>query len=275
MKANIRGILDGGPALTESATFVDPPDRLKGKPALAFADQLRAAREAALRDSEAFDEIIHSIERLGCFLTLRCSGLGEYRDELEKIALRSALAEEVPKLCRGALTPFSRRYNLVKDARNDALHQGAFARHLTSQVIELALILEDALRSSERISDYMVRNPLFAELWQPVGFIRQQMLANSFSFLPVPHGEDWCLLSDRQVAIYLRTVSSNCERNRRLATPVDKTGVTLPTAECVKEEASLQDALKTLKDAPWLVCGEGIPGTPKRLLGIVTAFDLL
>jgi CBS domain-containing protein len=161
-------------------------------------------------------------------------------------------------------------------ARCDALHQGAFARHLTSHAIELALILEDALRSSEkpRISDYMVRNPLFAEFWQPIGFIRQQMLANSFSFLPVLQGEDWCLVSDREVAIYLRT-SSNSERKRRLATPLDKTQLNLPTAECVEEETSLQDALKALRDAPLLVCGEGIPGTPKRLLGIVTAFDLL
>ena len=79
---------------------------------LAFADQLRAAREAALRDSEAFDVIIHSFERLGSFLTLKCSALSEYGDELEKIALTSALAEEVPKLCRGALTPFSRKRHL-------------------------------------------------------------------------------------------------------------------------------------------------------------------
>ena len=80
---------------------------------------------------------------------------------------------------------------------NDALHQGAFARHLTIHAIDLALILEDALRSFEepRVSDYMVRNPLFAELWQPIGFIRQQMLANSFSFLPVLKGKN-CSFAD-------------------------------------------------------------------------------
>ncbi len=181
------------------------------------------------------------------------------------------------EISMAALTPFSRLYDLVQDARNDALHQGAFARHLTIHAIGLALILEDALRSSEepRVSDYMVRNPVFAELWQPIGFIRQQMLANSFSFLPVLKGENWCLLSDREVAIYLRTSSSNSERKRRLAMPLDKTPMNLPIAECVKEETSLQDAIKALKDAPLLVCGESGPGNSKRLFGIVTAFDLL
>ena len=108
-------------------------------------------------------------------------------------------------------------------------------------------------RSTEepRVSDYMVRNPLFAELWQPIGLIRQQMLANSFSFLPVLQGENWGLLSDREVAIYLRA-GSNRERKRRLATPLDHTQIHLQTAECVKEEASLQDALKASKIA--LLC---------------------
>jgi hypothetical protein len=32
--------------------------------ALTFADQLRVARESALKDGEAFDEIIHAIERM-------------------------------------------------------------------------------------------------------------------------------------------------------------------------------------------------------------------
>ena len=81
---------------------------------LAFADQLRVARQAALKDAEAFDEIIHTIERLGSFLTQKCTGLGDYGDELEKVALVSAMAEEVPKLCRGVLIPFSRLYDLCK-----------------------------------------------------------------------------------------------------------------------------------------------------------------
>lgn len=74
--------------------------------ALAFADQLRNAREAALNDAEAFDGIHHAIERLGSFLTQNIGDLGKYKDEIEKIASTSAMAEEVPKCFRGVLTPF-------------------------------------------------------------------------------------------------------------------------------------------------------------------------
>jgi hypothetical protein len=66
------------------------------------------------------------------------------------------------------------------------LHQGAFARRLTGHAIELSLVLEDALRrslDSPVVGDYMVRGPICAEPWQPISFIRQRMLANSFSFL--------------------------------------------------------------------------------------------
>ncbi len=110
-------------------------------PSLAFADQLRAAREAALKDAEAFDEIIHSIERLGSFLTQKCSGLGDYGDELEKIALASAIAEEVPRLCPGALTPFSRLDDLVQNARNDARTLATHRLHSATDAGKFVFIL--------------------------------------------------------------------------------------------------------------------------------------
>lgn len=95
---------------------------------LAFADQLRRAREAALNDAEAFDGIIHSIERLGSFLTQSIGALGKYKETLTRVAAASALAEDVPKRFRGLLMPFSQLFEVVRLARNDALHQGAFAR---------------------------------------------------------------------------------------------------------------------------------------------------
>src|SRR5688572_16048276 len=115
---------------------------------LTFCGQLRQAREAAFRDSEAFDEVIHVVERLGSFLNEEIGDLGKYKEDIENSARLSALAEEIPAKWRGIHVPFSLLYDLVKDARNDALHQGAFARHLTGHAIELALVLEDALRRS-------------------------------------------------------------------------------------------------------------------------------
>jgi hypothetical protein len=93
------------------------------------------------------------------------------------LALTSPLVVEIPNKFRNFLDQG------VDGARNETLHQGAFARPLTKHAIELAIILEDALSQqvNQVVMDFMVRNPLCAELWKPIGFIRQQMLANSFS----------------------------------------------------------------------------------------------
>jgi len=62
----------------------------------------------------------------------------------------------------------------------------------------------------------MVRNPICAELWQPISFVRQQMLVSSFSYLSVQDNEGkWFLLSDQEVATYLGN-TSNAERKRRM-----------------------------------------------------------
>src|SRR5437899_1265337 len=111
-----------------------------------FCEQLCRARASALRDAEAFDEIIHVVERLGSYLVGKIGDLGKYKNKLAKLASNSALAG-VPDQWRGIHVPFSLLYDLVKDARNDALHQGSFARHLTGHAIELSLVLEDALRN--------------------------------------------------------------------------------------------------------------------------------
>ena len=144
---------------------------LKRPESLYFAGQLRSAREAALKDAEAFDGIVHAIERLGSYLLEKEGDLGKYREKLEPEARRSALAEALPCRYRSLLTPFSDLYEIVRSARNDALHQGAVARHLTRHAIDLALILEDALRTFDEklASDFMVRNPICVELWQPIG----------------------------------------------------------------------------------------------------------
>ena len=49
---------------------------------LYFRDELRAARAAALRDSEDFACILYVIERLGAFLLHKVEDLGKHRSEL-------------------------------------------------------------------------------------------------------------------------------------------------------------------------------------------------
>jgi hypothetical protein len=243
---------------------------------IAFSGQLRGAREDALRDSEAFDGIIHVVERLGSLLNEEIGALGRYKDKILDCASNSALAEDIPDQWPDVHIPFSLLYDLVRNARNDALHQGAFARRLTRHAIELSLVLEDALRRSSDhpvVSDYMVRNPTCAELWQPISFIRHQMLANSFSFLPVKSAAEWCLISDSEIATYLGTDTS--ERRKRLAHTLNASRIPLQPAKSCAADTPLDDALRILDNSPrpLLVCRR--EGEQQALVGIVAPFDLL
>jgi CBS domain-containing protein len=244
---------------------------------LTFCEQLRQARENAIRDSEAFDEIIHVVERLGSFLCERIGDLGKYREHVVEKGRLSALAEDVPDRWRGIHIPFSLLYDLVRNARNDALHQGAFARRLTGHAIELSLVLEDALRrslDSPVVGDYMVRNPVCAELWQPISFIRQQMLANSFSFLPVKSaGGDWCLVSDLDIATYLGADAST--RKARLAKSLKAAEIPLQLAGSCAIDTPLEDAVRMLGRDKRLLLVYCQEQDERPLVGIVTAFDLI
>ena len=79
------------------------------------------------------------------------------------------------------------------------------------------MVLEDALMNNlGTVAEFMVRDPLCCSLWQPPSLIRQQMLANSFSFLPVRiESCEWRMLSDQELARYLRVKAQR--RKERLA----------------------------------------------------------
>ena len=106
---------------------------------------------------------------------------------------------------------------MVMHGRNDALHQGAFARTLTLHLVEVALFLEDTLMAitDRNITDYMVRNPVYAYAWQPVSFVRQMMLANSFSYIPVymkkkdTEEKVWHIIAAYHITEYLRSADSD------------------------------------------------------------------
>ena len=253
-------------------------DPLTHDAAIYFRDQLREARALALRDAEAFDELLFTVERLGSALTSTTNTLGHstYQTAIARIAQRSPLADKIPMQWRECHIPFQALYKSVRDARNDALHQGAFARHLTVHATQLAIVLEDALvQDSTTVGDYMVQNPVRAALWQPVGFIRQAMLTSSFSYLPVLIERDqqvmWYLISDYAVAQYLR--SGN--RRDRLATPLSDAldaGIEPAPAPLCTPDTSIEVALVESKGGPILVHRKD---DERNLLGIVTPFDLL
>lgn len=247
--------------------------------ALYFRDQLREARAVALKNAQAFEQLIFVVERIGLHLTGKIENLHAYADDVAKLASMSPLAAEVPALLPNWHAPFATLYTLVRQARNDALHEGAFARHLTNHAVELTIILEDALMGEAFAArEFMVRDPVCALRWQPISSIRTSMLVNSFSFLPVeaevtspPH---WKLLPDFAVASYLRAAKSPTERIKRLARPLGelvKTGeITLLDAPLCGPEDYIDTILERSKGLPVLVVG--LDGD---LRGIVTPFDVL
>jgi hypothetical protein len=265
---------------------------LDNKSASFFASELRSARLATLADAEAFDKIIHVVERLGYFLTKESLGnkgdygsLDKYRGAITQIADKSGLSKP-PDKHQAYLTPFSHLYELVREARNDALHQGAFARHLTNHAIELAIILEDALSSllGPIVSDFMVRNPECAELWKPLSFIRQQMLANSYSYLPLVRSssdvlnpcKEWKIVSDASIARFLGPERSGTFRRKRLSMTlqeaIDEVPLICVSALVISENAQISEALDNLEKQSVILVNQK---ERNELVGILTAFDLL
>lgn len=244
---------------------------------LYFRDSFRDARADAIRDAEAFDGIVFCLERLGRFLTGGRGDLGRYKKAVLKLASASPMADSIPQRHRAFHVPLNVLYDQFRQARNAALHEGAFARHLTSHAVQIALLLEDALMAdSELVGDFMVRDPVCAMLWQPLSFVRQTMLANSFSYLPVDIGTEksgqWKLLSDRALATCLRGGNAK-ERDHRfglsLADALNLKCLTLDEPLVCGPDLLVSTALADCRGLPILIVHEG------RLLGIATPFDLL
>jgi CBS domain-containing protein len=248
--------------------------------AIYFRDELREARARALRDAEGFQHVLLCLERIGETLHDSVLGLGLYRAKLSAIAEQSPLAATIPRELSRWHTPFAELYAEFVMARNDAVHQGAYARTLTNHAVAVALVLEDALMIEGKVvAQFMVGEPVVARLWQPVSFVRQQMLTHAFSYLPLlldePERRGWHVLAEYSVARYLRTAAKK-ERLARLATSVGvavSSGSIVPLrATTIAPDALVEDLLQKLDGHPILVVdGEG----PDSLRGILTASDLL
>lgn len=246
-----------------------------------FRDELREARYAAFRDAEGFQAVVFVIERLGSALVGKAGALRDYENVLADLARRSDLAEQLPQAQPGWHAPFLSLYHLVRHGRNDALHQGAYARRLTDHAVQLSLILEDALMEGENlVRDFMVRDVVCAVPWQPISAARQKMLANSFSFLPIrtvwESPARWLLISDHAIAKFLRGSSSATERNKRLAIPIreaiESKHFEVEEAETCTSEDTLNEVLKAKAGRFLLVLDRT---NSNHLVGAVTPFDLL
>ena len=237
-----------------------------------FRDLFREARAKALSNAENFEDIIFALEKLGSFLLGKIEGLGQYQNHICKLAKKSVLADQIPKKLSGFHTDFESLYDLVKDARNSAMHEGVFARNLTQHAIEISLILENALMSQEvKVKNFMIRNPVCAFDWQPISFIRQNMLANSFSYLPILHNGEWKLISDLAVSKYIQESSSKAERKKRLSKTFKESGIKPIETRTVDALVDVKEIMNDWNGFPICVTSKDT----KEIVGILTPFDLL
>lgn len=238
-----------------------------------FRDEFRAARAAALADAEGYKEPLHALERFGRFLEPSARSLWDATDVLSDIATRSCLANDLPQHWPEFHSHFRGLLASTRHARNDVMHVGSRARHLTTHAAEVCAILEDALQEDlNTIADYMVRNIVFVESWYPVSELRRRMLENSFTFVPVRPGDghgEWRLVGDHHLAQYL---GDRQGRQKRLSSSVrDATdnGLGWEAAHLVDAKATLDEVRQDLEQRPILVT------TNDHVVGILAAFDLL
>lgn len=231
---------------------------------------LRDARALALRDAESFHEAAMALEQVGQIVCGEIRlGLSKYKDELIEVANESSQHDPADT---------SRLFDVVRDARNMAVHEGAWARHLNSRLVDLFLILEEALMAKlTRVEDIMVRTPLVAELWHMIAQVRKAMLANSFSYLPVCLNGEWMIVSDSSIMRLLRSATSETQKRSLLAMQVGKaiesSSIEVKRAICCRPHETVDQLLTVLQDQPVLVTDD-INGD-SRLLGLVMSFDLL
>ena len=248
---------------------------------LAMRRGIADARAVAQGDAESFAQLVVAIEDLGAALYGEYTSLGVYENAF---ITNLALGHEQQE--------FQRLFRMVRWGRNTAVHSGAWARHATASAVELALLIEDALarnimaadQNGWRVEYFMVRDPFCAQLWQGISDLRRCMLRNSFSYLPVQPEPDlgtydpgrWYLLSDHALARWLGEPESQSRRQNGQMTLAAalKAGLKLegPVTQ-LSPHSSRTEALDATARLPALVSSRS--DDPERIMGIVTAFDLL
>ena len=225
--------------------------------ALHFRDQLRAARSVALRDAEAHQEIVLTLERLGAYLYGKIATLNTYQGVITKLAELSPMATTVPSSLADLHSTFVRKYEIFRRGRNATVHQGAFARHLTVNAVELSLVLEEALMNGyDQVGDFMVRNPVCAYYGNRLVLSGRPCYQTLSRYLPVLTGSKqqpvWQVVSDSNLVKYLRVKGEvSSERLvQKLSEATDLGGLTLlPVQTCLAN-----DKLANLSQGP-----EGLP----------------
>lgn len=195
--------------------------------AIYFRNRFRDARAAADKSDRDCMEIIYALEDFGQVLTgaqdPSNQNLGKYQNCITKFVDKHYPDKDRPQY----QIDFGRLYDIVRDSRNSAVHRGARSRYFAPRAVELSLIMEDALMraaDTDKVKDYMAASPVVAQLWQPLSIIRKEMLTNSFTHIPYFDKDkcEWFVVSDADIARYLRSCSLGIYKKDRLNHTLEK-----------------------------------------------------
>ncbi|WP_144011995.1 CBS domain-containing protein [Deinococcus sp. LM3] len=228
-----------------------------------FLRVLRDARYAALADAENFRSVCFALEELG--MRLR----GENLRSLRKY--KTILQDIVPTKLKNE---YSEIFDLVVSARNEAAHRGIFARNLASKSIRLSIIVEAGLQSmTTKVKHIMSQNVIFAEKFYSLAKVREIMLENSFSYVPISLEDKYYLIPDFLIAQLWHDKKSTdkLKYNTKIDDILDKKDLLKPIE--LLSNAKKSAALNPLLQAPALVFN----GThaERVVVGILSPFDLL
>jgi hypothetical protein len=237
-------------------------------------DLLRSARYAALADAEGFQQMCFAIEALGKRLNPNAQGLRKCQGKLKELVAETGFID-VDGVIDGPDKRFDALFTALTDARNDIAHTGAYARHVAVEAVAICVVLEDALMNKRiTVGDFMVATPVTVQPWHSVGYARQLMLLNSFSYLPVWHHERWWLLSDVSVAKYLRPEWPARKRIKKTIEEANKEFDFLVKVSPVDAKVHVASLLEE-ENQPglWLVVENGYP--EGHLSGVLSPFELM
>ena len=239
-----------------------------------YRDEIRKARHAVTEEGAGYEVIVQAVERLGAYLwnpkkKKGFGDLGKYKE---------ALRDLFP-------TDFDRVYERVRIGRNAGVHQGAEARPLVQNAVELAIMLEHALRGKsnmDKAREIMASPVVRTYTWEPVAQARQKMLAESYSALPLWRKGceggvgDWSVITADAIVEWLQEApfgTCRTEREKMQLVEAIGNGKGLKTTKAC---TTGPDEKIKLPEEGWsggvlLVTN----GEQRDLIGVVTAFDLL
>ena len=240
-----------------------------------YRNEIRKARHAVTEEGAGYEIIVQAVERLGAYLwnpkqkNRGFGNLGKYKEVLRDL---------VP-------TDFDRVYERVRIGRNAGVHQGAEARPLIQNAVELAIMLEDGLREASKMNkarEVMASPVVRAYTWEPVAQTWQKMLAGSYSALPLWRQKSekceggWSVMTADAIVKWLQQAPCNTCRKER-----EK--MQLADAMAMEKRLEAPKACETRPEEEIVLPAGGwtggvllvTHGDQHDLIGVVTAFDLL